>query len=99
MTKADVLDGFENLSVCTGYKVDGKETSQIPFQMLRHPIQPLYTQLKGWNQVSSSITEEEQLPQAMKEYVQFINTKLGVPVRYISNGPGRDQIIKTGGSK
>jgi adenylosuccinate synthase len=99
MTKADVLDGFENLSVCTGYKVDGKETSQIPFQMLRHPIQPLYTQLKGWNQVSSSITEEEQLPQAMKEYVQFINAKLGVPVRYISNGPGRDQIIKTGGSK
>jgi adenylosuccinate synthase len=96
MTKADVLDAFENLSICTGYKIDGKETTQIPFQMLRYPIQPLYTSFKGWNQTTSAITEETGLPQAMKEYVQFINTKLGVPVRYISNGPGRDQIIKTG---
>lgn len=99
MTKADVLDQFENLSVCTGYKIDGKETAQIPFQMLRHPIQPLYTQLRGWNQPSSAITNEAELPQAMKDYVHFINAKLGVPVRYISNGPGRDQIIKTGASK
>jgi len=99
MTKADVLDGFENLSVCTGYKIDGKELSQVPFQMTRFPIEPLYTSFKGWNQPTSSITEEGALPQAMKEYVQFINTKLGVPVRYISNGPGRNQIIKTGGSK
>ncbi|HUQ96419.1 MAG TPA: adenylosuccinate synthase [Chitinophagaceae bacterium] len=98
MTKADVLDGFENLSVCTGYKIDGKETSQVPFQMLRHPIQPLYTQLKGWNQTTTAMTNDSELPQQMKEYVQFINAKVGVPVRYISNGPGRDQIIKTGGS-
>ena len=96
MTKADVLDAFESLSVCTGYKIDGRETAQVPFQMLRHPIQPLYTQFKGWNQTTSAITEEAHLPQATKEYVQFINEKLGVPVRYISNGPGRDQIIKTG---
>lgn len=95
MTKADVLDGFENLSICTGYKIDGKETAQIPFQMLRHPIQPLYQQLKGWNQPITSITDETQLPQPMRDYIQFINSRLGVPVRYISNGPGRDQIIKT----
>ena len=97
MTKADVLDTFENLSVCTAYKIDGKETTQIPFQMLRYPIQPLYQQLKGWNQDSTAITNEQDLPQQMKDYVQYINGKLGVPVRYISNGPGRDQIIKTGG--
>ena len=97
MTKADVLDAFPTLSVCTGYKIDGKETSQIPFQMLRHPIEPLYQQVRGWNVDSSQIREESALPQAMKEYVQFINQVLGVPIRYISNGPGRDQIIKVNG--
>src|SRR6476661_7365817 len=69
MTKADVLDAFENLSVCTSYKIDGKETNQIPFQMLRHPIQPLYQQFKGWNQPITSITEEAQLPQPMRDYI------------------------------
>jgi adenylosuccinate synthase len=96
MTKADVLDAFENLSVCTSYKIDSKETTQVPFQMTRFPIEPLYQHFKGWNQVITGITEEAALPRQMKEYVQFINGKLGVPVRYISNGPGRDQIIKTG---
>jgi adenylosuccinate synthase len=64
--------------------------------MTRFPIEPLYQHFKGWNQVITGITEEAALPRQMKEYVQFINGKLGVPVRYISNGPGRDQIIKTG---
>ena len=97
MTKADVLDAFETLSVCTSYKIDGKETSQIPFQMLRHPIEPQYQQLPGWNTNSSEVRDEAELPQPMKDYVQFINKKLGVPVRYISNGPGRDQIVKVTG--
>ncbi len=96
MTKADVLDAFENLSICTGYKIDGKETTQVPFQMLRSPITPLYQQFKGWQTDITGMREEAELPQQMKEYMQFINNKLGVPVRYISNGPGRDQIIKAG---
>lgn len=97
MTKADVLDAFENLSVCTAYRIDGKETPQVPFQMLRSPIEPLYQQLKGWNSDMTGIKEEHAMPQRMKEYVQFINNRLGVPIRYISNGPGRDQIIKING--
>lgn len=97
MTKADVLDAFKTLSVCTSYKIDGKETSQIPFQMLRYPIEPQYQQVPGWNVTSSGIKSEDDLPQEMRDYVQFINKRLGVPIRYISNGPGRDQIIKVSG--
>ena len=97
MTKADVLDAFENLSVCTAYRIDGKETPLVPFQMLRSPIEPLYQQLKGWHTDMTTIKEEQAMPQRMKEYVQFINNRLGVPIRYISNGPGRDQIIKING--
>jgi adenylosuccinate synthase len=94
MTKADVLDSFENLSICTAYKYDSKETTQVPFQMTRFPIEPVYTPFKGWNQTTSAMTEENSLPQQMKDYIRFINSRLGVPVGYVSNGPGRDQIIK-----
>ena len=93
MTKADVLDAFNELSICTSYKIDGKATEQIPFQMTWNKIEPQYQNFKGWNTDISKIREESELPKEMQEYVQFINSSLGVPIRYISNGPGREQII------
>lgn len=96
MTKADVLDGFTALSVCTSYKIDGEETQVIPFGIARSAIEPQYETLKGWNQTSSGIKTGDPLPDEMNEYIKFINNYLGVPVKYISNGPGRDQLIKLG---
>ncbi len=95
MTKADVLDAFEDLSVCTSYKVDGKDSNQVPFQMTWNKIEPQYQVFKGWKTDISKIKNEAELPGEMKEYVDFINKNVGAPIRYISNGPGRDQIIKT----
>jgi adenylosuccinate synthase len=94
MTKADVLDAFEQLSVCTGYKTNGEETSEVPFQMTRVDIQPVLKNFKGWNRDISSLTSEKELPAEMNSYVEFINKFLGVKVSYISNGPGRDQLIR-----
>ena len=93
MTKADVLDAFKQLSVCTGYKINGKESSEIPFQMTRVNIEPVYKEFNGWNISTSAAKSPAELPQAMKGYVEFINTELGVRVQYISNGPGREQIV------
>jgi adenylosuccinate synthase len=93
MTKADVLDAFEQLSVCTSYKINGNETNEVPFQMSRVEIQPVLKNFKGWNEDISSIKAEKDLPAEMKTYVEFINRYLGVKVYYISNGPGRDQLI------
>lgn len=95
MTKADVLDPFEELSICTSYKVDGKESEQVPFQMTWNKIEPQYKKFKGWEKDISAIKAEADLPSEMAEYVDFINKNVGAPIRYISNGPGRDQIIKT----
>jgi adenylosuccinate synthase len=95
MTKADVLDAFEDLSICTSYKIDGKPSDQVPFQMTWSKIDPQYQQFKGWNKDITAIKDEAELPKEMKEYVQFINKNLGAPIRYISNGPGRDQIIES----
>jgi adenylosuccinate synthase len=93
MTKADVLDAFKQLSVCTGYKINGKDSSEIPFQMTRMNIKPVYKEFTGWNISTSAAKSPAELPQAMKGYVEFINKELGVQIQYISNGPGREQII------
>ena len=94
MTKADVLDAFADLSICTSYKNDGKATDQIPFQMTWNKIEPQYQNFKGWNIDITKIKNEADTPKEMREYVQFINNSLGAPIRYISNGPERDQIIE-----
>jgi adenylosuccinate synthase len=94
MTKADVLDAFDELSICTSYKVDGTEVRQVPYQMTKSVVEPQYQQFKGWNMETSAIKEAAELPQAMHQYIDFINSYLGVPIGYISNGPGRDQIVR-----
>ncbi len=93
MTKSDVLDSFEKLSVCTSYIVDGKESNEVPYQMTRVHIEPVYRQLDGWNTDISNIRSFADLPAKKKAYIDFIDQQLGVKVHYISNGPGRDQII------
>jgi len=89
-----VLDAFAELKVCTAYKVDGQTTSEIPFQMSRLKIEPVLESFEGWKSDTTSLKKYDNLPEKMKEYVQFINKFLGVKVAYISNGPGRDQLIE-----
>ena len=94
ITKADVLDAFDELNICTSYKVNGKETAEVPYQMTHCTIEPQYKSFRGWKVESSLIKEANSLPDAMKSYIAFINENLSAKVHYISNGPGRDQIVK-----
>jgi len=94
MTKADVLDGFGELKVCTAYKVGGETTSEIPFQMNRLQIEPVLESFPGWKSDTTGLKNYGDLPEKMKEYVQYINKFLGVKIAYISNGPGREQLIE-----
>lgn len=93
MTKADVLDAFSELSVCTSYRVNGQESREIPFRIDRVAVEAVYQQFPGWSMPTSQLKRFDQLPETMKQYVAFINNYLGVRIGYISNGPGRDQII------
>jgi adenylosuccinate synthase len=94
MTKADVLDDFEELRVCQQYRVNGQPSSMVPYQMMKAEIEPVYTTVPGWKTDITALKEYESLPDGMKKYISQINAFLGVPVRYISNGPGREQIIE-----
>ncbi len=94
MTKADILDALLELKVCHSYSINGVETNEVPFQMNKLDIVPVYESFEGWQCDSSAISTYENLPVKMKEYVQHLNQHLQVPVTHISNGPGRDQIVK-----
>ncbi|HLO82929.1 MAG TPA: adenylosuccinate synthase [Chitinophagaceae bacterium] len=94
MTKADVLDSFESLSLCENYIINGEKTAQVPYQMMKTAIEPVYTSLPGWKTDITKIQAKQDIPQLMNNYIEHVNNYLGVGVSYVSNGPGREQIIK-----
>lgn len=94
MTKTDVLDSFNWLEACTEYLVNGKPQNSIPFQMTRVKIEPVYKKISGWEKDITTTRSYDALPEKLKSYISFINSEVGVPVKYISNGPDREQIIE-----
>ena len=93
MTKADVLDSFESLQVCTAYEIENEKVEEVPFQMERLNLKPVYKDFKGWNTDTTKIKAAANLPASMNEYIHFINEYIGAPVKYVSNGPDREQIV------
>jgi adenylosuccinate synthase len=92
MTKADVLSGFKTIKVCTSYNVDGKECNELPFGS-DSAIEPVYTELEGWNEDITAIKEFDNLPASLKKYIGFIEKHTGIPVTMVSVGPDRNETI------
>ncbi len=94
MMKADVLNKFEEIKVCTHYKLeDGTEVSEIPYDINRTPVTPIYKTFKGWNQDLSHATTFDSMPVELIEYVAYIEKEINVPISLISIGPDRTQTI------
>ncbi|CAE6426847.1 unnamed protein product [Rhizoctonia solani] len=96
LTKLDVLDGLDEIKVAVGYALDGKPMDGFPanLDVLERPdFQIKYETLPGWKEPISSIRQWEKLPEACRSYVQFIEQFLGIPVKWIGVGPGRDAMI------
>lgn len=93
MTKADVLDSFEELNVCVAYSKGGEELTEIPLRLDLDHYVPVYRKFDGWNADITQTKSFEALPGKAKSYIDFINGYLGVNVDFISNGPERDQLI------
>ena len=93
MMKSDCLDDFDAIQVCTSYKVDGKETDQVPFD-IAVPIEPVYTRFEGWKTDLTGIRREEDLPKAFLDYIAFMERYLKVRISVISLGPDRDATIE-----
>ena len=94
VTKLDVLDHLREIPVCVGYKVDGRETDEVPAQACGYEkIECIYRNLPGWARPTQDIRTVEGLPKAAREYLAFIENETGARVAMISTGPDREQTI------
>ena len=93
MMKSDCLDGFDTIKVCVAYKVNGVETDHFPFDT-QAKIEPVYKEFKGWKRDLSGIRSESEFPKEFREYIEFMEQHVGVPIRIISVGPDREATIE-----
>lgn len=93
LTVLDVLGYLEELPVCIGYEIDGEVTRDFPTTVKLEKAKPVYTTLPGWKCEIRGIKTYEELPKECRDYIEFIEKELGVPITMVSNGPGRDEII------
>ncbi|HTY95742.1 MAG TPA: adenylosuccinate synthase [Solirubrobacteraceae bacterium] len=98
ITKLDVLSGFDRIAVATSYRggEDGVEFEDFPYhQTVLHHTTAGLTELPGWKEDLGECRSASDLPEAAREYLQFISEHTGVPVALIGVGPGREQVIWT----
>jgi adenylosuccinate synthase len=94
LTKMDVLDGLEELKICTAYRYDGKELPVAPVGAeALAGSEPIYETMPGWSETTRGITNFETLPQAAKNYIARLAELVGVPIDIVSTGPDRDETI------
>ena len=93
LTKLDVLSYLKEIPVCVQYELDGACTESFPFPTALKRAKPVFEALEGWNCDISGTRRGEDLPEAARRYVEYIEARVGCPIRYVSVGPERDAII------
>jgi adenylosuccinate synthase len=94
MMKADVLNQFPAINICTDYKTDGKVIDGFPFELSDEKLQPVYKEMKGWNTSLDGCTSSDEMPDALAEYIKFIENEAGLRVDTVSIGPDRLQTLQ-----
>jgi len=94
LTVLDVLGYLKELPVCVGYEIDGVITKDFPTTVKLKKAKPVYEVLPGWECDIKGIKMYEELPENCRKYIEFIEKELEVPVTLVSNGPGRDDVIR-----
>ena len=93
MMKGDVLSGFETLKICTQYKYKGEVIEHLPYNIEPENVEPIYTEMKGWAEDLTKMKGDDQLPQELNDYIEFLEKELNVPIKIVSVGPDRTQTI------
>jgi len=93
MMKADVLSGIGNLKICTAYKYNDEVIDHLPYKLQDDLIEPIFTEVPGWDEDLMQMTSEDEFPDAFKSYIAFIEKEVGVPITLVSVGPDRAQTI------
>jgi adenylosuccinate synthase len=97
ITKLDILDTLDTVKVCVAYDVRGDRHDHLPYhQSDLHAARPVYEELPGWKTDLSQATEQHHLPKEAEDYLAFLETQVGVPIRLVGTGPGREQFVHRG---
>ncbi len=93
MTKADILNDFEVIEACTDYKMNGKTSQEIPYDLCDTVIEPVYHKLCGWKTDLRKFSNYDDLPETFLGYLSFVEEYLGTEVTMISTGPERERLV------
>lgn len=93
MMKADVLDTFETIKICTHYKIDGEVIDYMPYDIVSKKVEPIYVEMKGWNTDLTKLASIIQLPIELNQYIEYLEQELNVPISMVSVGPDRTQTL------
>ncbi len=94
ITKIDVLDSYSSIYFCTGYEIDGKVTTEFPIRSVDFDrIKPIYKEFPGWKKPTSRVTRFQDLPDEARRYLDFTESFVDCPVRFLSNGPERSHTL------
>ena len=94
LTKLDVLDGFEELKICTGYRLNGQEYDHLPAATGLQPlVEPVYETLPGWNEDTAGFRNWNDLPANAVSYIRRLETLIETPVSLVSTSPEREDTI------
>lgn len=94
MMKADVLDSFERLKLAVAYRYKGEVVTHLPFDACTQELEPVYEELPGWKSTLQDMKSANDLPQALQDFIRFIEDYVNVPVKLVSTGPDRLQLIR-----
>ena len=92
--KADVLDSFDSIEVCTHYLIDGDRYDYFPYDVNDVEVVPVYEKIKGWNCDLTKLSSFDDAPAELKDYVTYLEEKLEVPITVVSVGPDRTQTLR-----
>jgi adenylosuccinate synthase len=96
MMKADVLDTFEEIEVCTHYEIDGEMYDYFPYDINSLDIKPVYKKVKGWNKDLTGLIDMADAPKEFMDYITYLEGELNVPITIVSVGPDRKQTLMRG---
>jgi len=93
MMKADVLNDFDEIKVCTKYKLNGKEIDYLPYDYSLENLEPVYDTLPGWKKELTGVKSMDDIPPELFQYVSYLEHHLEVPISIVSVGPDRTQTL------
>jgi adenylosuccinate synthase len=93
MMKADVLGIFDHIMICEAYEINGETITEFPYDVSDLEIKPILTSMEGWKTDLTQLTSYDDAPEALKTYVNYLETQLDVPIRMVSVGPDRAQTL------